>query len=365
MSLITLKDTGEVPSVSAVNKTQQANGAVLFGKNATVILKRLDELVKIKELDTSKLEAILDVLKDADATTALAKKAAGKNLVTAVKNLYKAKTLVATINALRAIKIKPATANAVTPAKAAATKVGAKGPAPTVKTKVVASRVDTNADLPAVNVTRITPKFMATVSQGQIDAIAQQLSTATGLTFVGVHQPSNGQSSEWTFEAQNPNGKFKSISVEPPFEYHEYMKSSDWAVSGVTKGGLIAMGSGPLKRPTLSAIAKEVKHVLSTKGTSKAPSGSDMFRNAVRIDFMADGSVMIAGSKHNIGVMLTYLKQKGFKFNKAASTNTIMGMKPAEVDRLKAFVKKDKKNFTHTKKTVAYNEVMAMPDLEK
>lgn len=116
MSLINLKDTGEVPSVSAVNKTQQANGAVLFGKNATVILKRLDELVKIKELDTSKLEAILDVLKDADATTALAKKAAGKNLVTAVKNLYKAKTLVATINALRAIKIKP-TAGNITPAK--------------------------------------------------------------------------------------------------------------------------------------------------------------------------------------------------------------------------------------------------------
>lgn len=116
MSLITLKDTGEVPSVSAVNKKQQANGAILFGKNATVILKRLDELIKIKELDTSKLEAILDVLADADATTALAKKAAGKNLVTAVKNLYKAKTLVATINALRAIKIKPNAGN-ITPAK--------------------------------------------------------------------------------------------------------------------------------------------------------------------------------------------------------------------------------------------------------
>lgn len=116
MSLITMKDTDEVPSVSAVNKTQQANGAILFGKNATVILKRLAELIKIKELDTSKLEAILDVLADADATTALAKKAAGKNLVTAVKNLYKAKTLVATINALRAIKIKP-TAGNITPAK--------------------------------------------------------------------------------------------------------------------------------------------------------------------------------------------------------------------------------------------------------
>lgn len=357
--------SGTIVSVSAANKKQIANAEILFGKNAKLIVKKIDELVKIKELDTSKLSAVLDMLNDADATTAFAKKAAGKSLVTAMKNLYKAKTLVATINGIRAIKMKPAAANAVTPAKAAATKVGAKGPAPTVKTKVVASRVDTNADLPDVNVTRITPKFMATVSQGQIDAIAQQLSTATGLTFVGVHQPSNGQSSEWTFEAQSPNGKFKSISVEPPFKYHEYMKSSDWAVSGVTKGGLIAMGSGPLKRPTLAAIAKEVKHVLSTKGTSKAPSGSDMFRNAVRIDFMADGSVMIVGSKHNIGVMLTYLKQRGFKFNKAASTNMIMGMQPTEVDRLKAFVKRDKKNFTHTKKSMTHNEVMALPDLEK
>lgn len=357
--------SGTVVSVSAANKKQVANAEILFGKNAKVLIKKIDELVKIKELDTAKLSAILDLLNDADATTAFAKKAAGKNLVTAVKNLYKAKTLVAVINGLRAIKIKPAAANAVTPAKATPTKVSAKGPAPTVKTKVVASRVDVNADLPDVNLARITPKFMATVSQSQIDAIAQQLSDATSLTFVGVHQPSNGQSSEWTFEAQNPNAKFKSISVEPPFEYHEYMKSGTWAVSGVTKGGLIAMGSGPLKRPTVAAIAKEVKHVLSTKGTSKAPSGSDMFRSAVRLDFMADGSVAIAGSKHNIGVMLTYLKQKGFKFNKSASTNMIVGMTPLEVDRLKAYVKKDKKNFTYTKKIVSYNEVMAMPDLKK
>lgn len=115
MSLIKLNTEAEqtVTSVSATTKPQQANAAILFGKNATVILKRLDELVKIKELDTSKLEAILDLLKDAAATEAYAKKAAGKSLVTAVRNLYKAKTLVATINALRAIKIKPTATNAV------------------------------------------------------------------------------------------------------------------------------------------------------------------------------------------------------------------------------------------------------------
>lgn len=119
MSLIKFdfSDADKIVSTSAITKVQTANGPLLFGKNSAVILKRLDELVKIKELDTSKLSAILDLLTDEAATTAYAKKAAGKNLATAVKNLYKAKTLVATINGLRAIKIKPAAANAVTPTK--------------------------------------------------------------------------------------------------------------------------------------------------------------------------------------------------------------------------------------------------------
>lgn len=112
--------SGTVVSVSAANKKQVANAEILFGKNAKVLIKKIDELVKIKELDTAKLSAILDLLNDTDATTAFAKKAAGKNLVTAVKNLYKAKTLVAVINGLRAIKIKPAVA--LTPAPAKVTK---------------------------------------------------------------------------------------------------------------------------------------------------------------------------------------------------------------------------------------------------
>ena len=110
-------NTDSLISLSAVNKKQTSNAAILFGKNAAVLIKRLDELVKVKELDTAKIEAILDMLNDEDATTAYAKKAAGKNLVTAVKNLYKAKTLVATINALRAIKIKLTDPNKVAPAK--------------------------------------------------------------------------------------------------------------------------------------------------------------------------------------------------------------------------------------------------------
>ncbi|QZE60088.1 hypothetical protein pEaSNUABM35_00171 [Erwinia phage pEa_SNUABM_35] len=105
-------NSGAVVSISAATKAQVANADILFGKNAKVLIKRIDELTKIKELDTSKLEIILDILKDTDATTAFAKKAAGKSAVTAIKNLYKAKTLVATINALRAIKVKPEAANA-------------------------------------------------------------------------------------------------------------------------------------------------------------------------------------------------------------------------------------------------------------
>ncbi|WAK44625.1 hypothetical protein [Erwinia phage vB_Ea_2910A] len=109
--------SGAVVSVSAANKKQIANAEILFGKNAKLIVKKIDELVKIKELDTAKLSAVLDLLNDADATTAFAKKAAGKSLVTAMKNLYKAKTLVATINGLRAIKMKPVAIQQNAPAK--------------------------------------------------------------------------------------------------------------------------------------------------------------------------------------------------------------------------------------------------------
>lgn len=109
--------SGTIVSVSAANKKQIANAEILFGKNAKLIVKKIDELVKIKELDTAKLSAVLDLLNDADATTAFAKKAAGKSLVTAMKNLYKAKTLVATINGLRAIKIKPVAIQQNAPAK--------------------------------------------------------------------------------------------------------------------------------------------------------------------------------------------------------------------------------------------------------
>lgn len=255
-------NSGEVVSVSAVTKAQVTNAEILFGKNAKVLIKRIDELVKIKELDTSKLEAVLDILRDTEATTAFAKKAAGKNAVTAIKNLYKAKTLVATVNGLRAIKIKVTAPNA-------ATKVDVK-PKPVAKTKgdigikpakVTATRVNQNAELPKVNLARITPAFMKTISQAQTDAIADQLTKATGLKFLPIYQETNGQSSPWIFEAHNPKAGYKSVSIDPPYAFHSQMRSIKWAVSAVDSKGGIYVGN-ELKSPTAAALAKAVKDVI-------------------------------------------------------------------------------------------------------
>lgn len=271
--------SGTVVSLSAVNKAQVANASILFGKNAQVLVKRIDELVKIKELDTAKLEAILDILKDADATTALAKKAAGKNLVTAVKALYKAKTLVAVINGLRAIKIKPTDPNATTKTAAKAQPVAkTKGDTGAKAAKVVAVPVNQNAELPKVNLSRITPAFMKTVSQAQIDAVAAQLTEATGMTFVGVYQETNGQSSPWTFEATNPKAGYKSVSIDPPYAFHSQMTSVKWAVSAVNSKGQIFIGR-ELKAPSAATLANAVKDVIgkpAAKGGKASPKSGQM-----------------------------------------------------------------------------------------
>lgn len=261
-------NTDSLISLSAVNKKQTANAAILFGKNAAVLIKRLDELVKVKELDTAKIEAILDMLNDEDATTAYAKKAAGKNLVTAVKNLYKAKTLVATINALRAIKIKltdPNKVAAVKPEKVAKTRVRGKE-APVKPAAVLARPVNANAKLPAVNIASIGPKFMNSVTQSKIDAIAAQLSEATGLTFIGSHTPSNGQSSDWSFIAQNPNSRYRAVHIDPPYEFHEYESSPDWYISAETNDGKYAISQERLRKCSAETIAKAVVKLVGKIG---------------------------------------------------------------------------------------------------
>lgn len=255
-------NSGAVVSISAATKAQVANADILFGKNAKVLIKRIDELVKIKELDTTKLEAILDILRDTDATTSFAKKVSGKNAVTAIKALYRAKTLVATINALRAIKIKVTAPNtttkaAVTPQRVAKTK----GNTGTKPAKVVAKRVNRTASLPKIDLARITPKFMNNVSQTTIDAIAAVLSDATGLDFVGEHTPSNGQSSDWTFSAANPNARYADVHIDPPYVFHEYQNSNSWQIGATDKQGRIAIAP-EMRKPTPAAIAKAITKLI-------------------------------------------------------------------------------------------------------
>ncbi|ARW58814.1 hypothetical protein HOS33_gp174 [Erwinia phage vB_EamM_Y3] len=271
MSLIKLGnlDGDVVESTSAVTKKQIETGAILFGRNSAIILKRLEELIKIKELETSKLSAIFDVIADEATATAFMKKASGKTLVTAVKNLYKAKTLVATINALRAIRIK-VTAGNITPSKTTrpvkedAAAVGK----PTEKVKVVATRVDKNAALPKVDLATVTGRTMETINQAKIDAIAAQLSSATGLAFVGHYSETNGQSSPWTFEAQNPSAKYKSVSIDPPFNSRTSKGAATWQISCVDKSGGIFVGQD-FKRPTAATLAKGIKGLISSGAAAK------------------------------------------------------------------------------------------------
>ena len=263
-------NSGAVVSISAANKKQVANASILFGKNAAVFIKRIDELVKIKELDTGKLSAILDLLKDEEATAAYAKKASGRSLVTAMAALYKAKTLVATINGLRGLKIKPTVANAASTTTPATAKT--RGDTGAKPAKVVAQRVNQNATLPKVDLSRIGPKFMNNVTQSKVDAIAAQLSEATGLTFVGTHTPSNGQSSDWSFTALAPNSRYRSVNIDPPYEFHEYESSPDWHVSAETRDGKFAISRERLRKCSAETIGKAVLKLVGKSPSSSRPS---------------------------------------------------------------------------------------------
>ncbi|AQT28648.1 hypothetical protein YOLOSWAG_169 [Erwinia phage vB_EamM_Yoloswag] len=257
MPLINLNLNTGVASTSAT-KAQVALAKELFGTKGEAIVKRLEDLHKIKELNTdTKVLPVLDLLKTDSAQVAAFKKTAGgKSTITGVRALVQAKTLVQIVNALRQIKAPRAS------------KTGLKGTAtPTARTKtpgkpVVAARTNTQKDLPKVNIASISPKFMNTVSQAQIDSIAAQISEATGLEFAGLPvQNANGQSSPWHFVALNPNGRYVSVSIDPPFHFNEYSSSSDWSVSAETKGGKFAFGS-PMRKPTAAALAKEVRAVV-------------------------------------------------------------------------------------------------------
>ncbi|QQO90322.1 hypothetical protein pEaSNUABM5_00180 [Erwinia phage pEa_SNUABM_5] len=274
MSLINLKlDGGTVESTSATQAVI-ASAKLVFGVKGEAIVKRMEEMVKVKELDTSKIDYILDQIKTStdDELRKWKATASGKATITSARALVSAKSLVQVINALRGIKV-----------PRVATKTGVKGTAGVVaKTRtptkpVVAQRTDTQKALPKVNLRSITPKFMNTVSQAQIDSIAAQLSEATGLTFAGQPvQNANGQSSPWNFIALNPNARYVSVNIDPPFHFNEYSSSSAWGVSAQTKGGKFAFGN-QLRKPTVQALAKEVRAVVGTASkVAKAVKKLDM-----------------------------------------------------------------------------------------
>jgi hypothetical protein len=131
---------------------------------------------------------------------------------------------------------------------------------------VLARPVNANAKLPAVNIASIGPKFMNSVTQSKIDAIAAQLSAATGLTFIGSHTPSNGQSSDWSFIAQNPNSRYRAVHIDPPYEFHEYESSPDWHISAETNDGRYAISQERLRKCSAETIAKAVAKLVGKIG---------------------------------------------------------------------------------------------------
>lgn len=259
MSLIKLDLNGGTVESNSATKAVLASAKIVFGAKGEAIVKRMEEMVKVKELDTSKIDYILDQIKTSSDEELLKwkKTASGKATITSARALVSAKSLVQVINALRSIKV-----------PRVAAKTGVKGTAGVVAKRrtptkpVVSQRTNTQAPLPKVTISSITPKFMNTVSQAQIDSIAQQLTEATGLTFSGQPvQNANGQSSPWQFIALNPNARYVSVSIDPPFYFNEYSSSSAWGVSAETKGGKFAFGN-QMRKPSVAALAKEVKSLV-------------------------------------------------------------------------------------------------------
>lgn len=261
---LNLLDTGIEDSTSAT-KAVLASAKVMFGPKGDAIVTRMEQMVKIKELDTSRIDYVLDMIKtkNDDELRKWKATAQGKSIITSARALVTAKSLVQVINILRQIKV-PKTV----------TQTGVKGTAGVVaKTRtptkpVVAQRTDTQKALPKVNFAAVTPKFVGKASQAQMDSLAAQLSDATSLTFAATIVQTNGQSAPWQLLALNPNGRYISVSIDPPFTFHEYAGSNEWQVSAQTKGGSFAFGS-PLRKPTVQALAKEIKSVLGKAANTK------------------------------------------------------------------------------------------------
>lgn len=89
----------------SATKKQNANAKVLFGTKGETIVSAIETLTKSKELDTSNLAHVMEVLKDDAKTVKYASNAVGKKNVLALKLLLKAKTVFAAIDVIAKVKV--------------------------------------------------------------------------------------------------------------------------------------------------------------------------------------------------------------------------------------------------------------------
>jgi len=97
MSTITL-------STSATKK-QTSNASILFGKTPAKTLAAIETLVKTKELDTSRLAHVLEVLKDETRSTKYAASKIGAANIAQIKKLATQKSVMDVLKVLSAIKV--------------------------------------------------------------------------------------------------------------------------------------------------------------------------------------------------------------------------------------------------------------------
>lgn len=98
----------KIESTSAT-KRQLSNAKLLFGAKGEALIKTLEDLRKVKELDTKVLDHLFDVLAkdngDSVLLTKYSKNAVGKKNIERLKLLPKQKTLLQVIGLLESLKV--------------------------------------------------------------------------------------------------------------------------------------------------------------------------------------------------------------------------------------------------------------------
>ena len=330
MPLINLNLNTGVASTSAT-KAQVALAKELFGAKGEAIVKRLEDLHKIKELNTdTKVLPVLDLLKTDSAQVAAFKKTAGgKSTITGVRALVQAKTLVQIVNALRQIKAPRAS------------KTGLKGTAsPTARTK---TPVRDNPDVP--DIAQLKPQFFNTPTQESMEALAANISSALGMKFrAELDTNNNFQGSAWSFVYKHGKGTVKSIRLEPPFTHHDISSSKTWSIMlTLSNGDLI--GGKEMRKITYPLLKAEVQRLIKTAPKKVDKKTTILWRNAVAINFMSDGSIILRGNNINQRHCVRYMIDSDLPID-PASSNLLMGkgdkvLTKAQKEKIRQFVGSD------------------------